>query len=428
MIFYYILIVSLPLVSHRVFGFPIGPFTVEKYLGMFCLIYALSYLAVRRSPPRLLSTGQARAFLFFFLLATASHFTMGTQPTVRSMFLIYFSQALFFLTTLGVVDSVERLRRVLLVTVGSITFASLYVLREWQGGSATYGADYRPGYVTGDSNFFSMSAVLCVPLVFYLILQAGRRSDRIFWLGCLLVITAAIMVAASRGGFLALLAAMIWFAWHSNRRTRNFFLVGGVVACIVLLSPLSALDRLVHPTKDDRNATDARLVIWKGGLRMILENPVMGIGLGNFKETVGFYAKAEEMPEGELVWRQAHNTYIEIAAEMGVPGLLCFLAILLLTFRSLSRVRRQTERSGPAFVHIAAKGIQAGLLGFALGAFFVSTQFLKMFWFMLFLSMCLPQLVASEKSLASTEQSAQPGKLRLRASDGAGRGQHALPA
>ena len=147
MILYYILVLSLPLVSQRFFAASVGGITVEKILGLVCLIYAIFYLFQRRTSPRILGTGQARAFLLFVLWVTVSFFTLSMHATdpFGNTLTIYVSHLFFLITTLIVVDSLYRLRWTILAAIGSIGWASLYILREWQKGSAAYGADYRPG-------------------------------------------------------------------------------------------------------------------------------------------------------------------------------------------------------------------------------------------------------------------------------------------
>jgi len=388
-ILYYVLVLSLPLVSHPLFGSEAGGISFEKYLGLLCLGYALLSLGGRPRRPRLFTTPQARWFTAFLGLVVLSYLTsqLGPQPGERAILVIYASQFAFFVTTLILVDSLERLHRVLLVAIGSTALASLYVLKEWVGGSAIYGAGYRPGYVTGDPNFFAASALLCLPLALEWSGSGRRPAERLYCLGCLVLGLAATMVAASRGGFLGLLAGMGFIAWRSRSRARSLAVGGALLIAFLLVSPSSPLRRILSPAHSDVEAKDARLGLWEAGLRMVRDHPLAGVGLGNFKHAVGDYGEAE----GD-VWRMAHNAYLEIAAEMGLPGLAAFVGVIYLSCRSMDRLGRQVRRSGPALLHEASAGIQAGLIGFAVALFFVSGWFLKLFWLMVFLSMAAPAL------------------------------------
>src|SRR6266508_2703954 len=127
MIFYYVLDLSLPLISHPIFGSEAAGFTVVKYLGLVCLGYAVLSLVGGRRPPPFTVTSQSRAFLAFFAFTALSYMLsrLGPTPGNTDVLIAYFSHVVFYVTTLVVVDSLERLRRVLLVAVGSMGLASL---------------------------------------------------------------------------------------------------------------------------------------------------------------------------------------------------------------------------------------------------------------------------------------------------------------
>jgi O-antigen ligase len=122
---------------------------------------------------------------------------------------------------------------------------------------------------------------------------------------------------------------------------------------------------------------------------MIRENPITGVGLGNFKPLVSRY----EEP-GEDLEKIAHNTYIEVAAETGIPSLLVFCAILVSALVSLERIRRQATEHNVRVLGEAAAGIQAGLIGCMVAMFFISAETQKFLWLMLSLAPCLQSLAA----------------------------------
>ena len=59
----------------------------------------------------------------------------------------------------------------------------------------------------------------------------------------------------------------------------------------------------------------------------------------------------------------AHNAYVEIAAEMGIPVFAVFVALLVSTFRSLARTRRRAVAYGQESLAAIALAMQAGLMG-----------------------------------------------------------------
>ncbi len=121
---------------------------------------------------------------------------------------------------------------------------------------------------------------------------------------------------------------------------------------------------------------------------MVKAHPLVGVGLGNFKELMPRYTDP-----GARVDNIGHNSYLEVAAETGIPQLLIFVGILFSSYRSFEQVRRRMEHSGPKLIYEMALGLEAGLVGHAVGALTLSAEYQKLLWLVLCLSMCLPALV-----------------------------------
>lgn len=405
----YILISAMPLIRHPLWSGLFADLTMIKYLGAAALMYAVTYLGLRQTPVRFFGTAQARWFVAFALLAITSYVFKGSSPEVweRSPMMNYVSFLLFFVVTLIVVDSVHRLRWVLLWAIGGVAFASMHLLREWQKYGGMGG--FRPGWATGDPNYFMISALACLPIACYLGLHSPLMWERLFCAGCALLTFGAVVVAASRGGFLGLVVACLFAVFRGQRRARSLVLLGLLFAA-TLVAPISPVKRFLAPTASDAGSADIRTALWAAGLQMIADHPLTGIGLGNFKELVKFYGD-------ERLSNIAHNSFVEITAEMGVPALLIFLAMLTSSFVSLERVRRLTRDSSDSLVHLTACGLQASLIGELITLFFVSGQSQKLFWLMLFVSMCLPALalVERERASASSDPSEQLNASAVRA-------------
>src|SRR6185437_1623655 len=137
----------------------------------------------------------------------------------------------------------------------------------------------------------------------------------------------------------------------------------------------------------DDIGTDSRTTVWMAGLRMIKTHPLFGIGLATFKEQV------ENYEDGEKVSNIAHNTFIEITAELGIPALAIFCGILFYSYRSLNGIRRWTMLHGPPLYFSAALSQQAALVGCAVGSVFLTAQYQKNLWMVIFSSMFIGPLV-----------------------------------
>jgi O-antigen ligase len=212
--------------------------------------------------------------------------------------------------------------------------------------------------------------------------------------GCaasVLLILAGITVSGSRGGAVGLIVTVLMMIWNSKRRVRASILVAALGVAFLLVSPTSPLKRLLHPSAGDQSAADTRIVLWHAAWNMFRDNPVIGVGYGNWRYAAPKYLDGAEPGETFL----PHNQYLEVLAEMGVPGLLAYAGMYVGSFVVLKRVRRDLKRGRPRILADAALGIQIGLFGYAVSVFFLSAQFLKLFWFMLAISASMPALIDS---------------------------------
>jgi O-antigen ligase len=161
------------------------------------------------------------------------------------------------------------------------------------------------------------------------------------------------------------------------------------------------LERLTNPSHSDVESTDKRHALWQAGIAMAMANPVFGVGVGNFKRNVPYFVRNYDKALSNI----AHNTYVSYAAELGLPGLIAFLAILIGSLRSLERIRTASlHPSSSPELRAAASGVQVGLVSYIVAAFFVSAEYQKFFWLVTFVGACLPRFVSD----AGVEPIAEP--------------------
>jgi O-antigen ligase len=392
-IFYYFLILGMPLSHHHFWAHLAGDFTGIKYVGMACLPYAMVHLSMRGSAPPLFATWQARLFVGLFFVFTLSYVTSPQRGSwIGSHWLTYLSFLMLFFITVSIVDSLERLRWVLITASSSITLASLYVLRDWQVYHSLY-RDYRPGFVVGDPNYFTVNVLLFVPTTFLLALEPRPRWQRWYCALCFVVTLFAVWVCASRGGFLGIVFSSLWLIVRSKRRARNLTLVAIAFVAVTVFSPVSPIARFRNPTRGDEQSANTHVALMRGGVRMMFAHPVLGVGLDNFRWNIPEFVTSEEARGMDQLRRIAHNSYVEIGAEAGLPGLLLFVGMLFASLLSLEQVAKRSKRLGGTTLAKVALGLQAGILGSSISIFFVSGEYQKMLWLATFLTMCLPSLV-----------------------------------
>jgi O-antigen ligase len=398
MVFYYWLIWILPLMQHPIWGQNIGPLTVFEYIGIVCFIYACSHIVARGVFPALLGTWETRLVVLLYVIVLFSALIKGRGVGLgNGPLIIYTSSLLLIFISMAVVDTLPRLRWTVLALIGSYGFGSLYVIREWQKGGGFSGI-VRPGWIVGDANYFSTTAIFAIVLAFYFMQGKRSRWEKIYCIGCLLLTILASTLCASRGGFLGLVAASLFLVWRTKHRFRNLLLISVVVLPLSLALPMSPLHRFLNPN-EDRGSTQFHMEAWKAGGRMIVAHPIAGVGLGNFKPLMPVYMP---LAPGRIdVDTMAHNMFIEVAAELGLPALLVFLGIFWCTYRTLGKIRKSS--SIYPLLRETALALQAGLVGFVVAGSFVSAEYQKTSWMGFALMFCLLPLARSQKPVRSAQ-------------------------
>ena len=397
MLFYYILILTLPLTQHWLLGGD-GGVTVVKYIGLACFPFAAVRLLTRHRPSGIKFSGVGAAFSCYFVIAVVSYFSHGGQLTLEPTPLLNVSSMLlFFLITIGLVDTVERLHRVILVCIGSVGLASIYVIRDWLGNRQYAG--YRPGGISGDANYFSLCASAALLLGLNLLFGKRSRREKLIILASLSVTSVALILAASRGGFVALGVGLIFLVVRLSRGLRPIALLLLLFVPLLFAVPNTTIQRIIHPSQGEDQAVQSRETTWRAGLRMFAAHPFTGIGLGHFMGQVVSY----ESPNEEPVESLAHNTYIEVAAEMGILGLLAWIAMFGLAFIAVNRFTKKEAVGAVAFLREASIGLQAALVTTAVGIFFLSASWFRFLWLLMFLPSCFGMIAAREQQTHSRE-------------------------
>lgn len=391
----YLIIVLSAVPNHPWFGAQVGGLTMIKYLGFLGLGYAFLQLLQRRTTPPILATWPARFFLLLFLWALMSYLFVSTRNEVNNgAFMLYLTFMSIFLVTVITIDRPARVENALLALVGALTLASLYSLREWQ--TSGFSA-YRPGWVAGDANFFSAAALLTIPLAYRLAPLANSFLRRWYFRACLLLTVVAFVVSGSRGAFAGLCVVFVLLFLRSKRKMR-VLIAAALLTPMLVLVPVSPVRRIMEPGYGDRSSEQSHYALWEFGVQVASDHPVIGIGLGEFKsmtETKNVLKNASAM---------AHNTYIELAAETGVIGCFIYLAILISAIAVLQRVRKQALSQGHSYLQAASAGLQEGLAGFAVAAFFFSAEYEKPLWITIFIVCVFPAI--AQQMFANVPQKA----------------------
>lgn len=195
--------------------------------------------------------------------------------------------------------------------------------------SGTLGAVRRAVGTTSNFAVYGINLLLATPFLFYRLKLARGLPARLFWVAAIGLVFYNVLLTNTRATliFAILLYGMI-AAVQLFRLTpvRVALALVGTLAMIPFL-PQSVWDRILNPRAYELGqATNLswRFDLWQAALKLGTDNWLSGIGVGNRTAIIALLDPTRF--DGD--WIMAHNEFLQLYTELGLPGLLVFLAFL----------------------------------------------------------------------------------------------------
>lgn len=235
------------------------------------------------------------------------------------------------------------------------------------------GADRRVGGPIGDPNDFAFFLLPAIALGL-----AMRRTTRRRWPWdvATVVILVAVLGTLSRGALVGLAAMAVLAVGAGLVRLRGAVALATVVAVVAGLIAVTfpSLVSVSLQQKDfvaQQNVSE-RLQLWTAAADMTVDHPVLGMGPGAFSLYHGDFMSS--LPDDvNHPLDVAHNTWLELSSELGLLGLLAFMALLVVAFTQAWSVWRRHRDP-------LAAAVCVGLVGTAAAATFVTEQYYLPMW------------------------------------------------
>ena len=187
-----------------------------------------------------------------------------------------------------------------------------------------------------------------------------------------------IVLTQSRGAFIALAVTCILLAKQNWAKVRKRLpLIIALAVVVVVIAPDVAFKRLTSVSLQfqdldetaetkvhiDQGSAAQRWLIWKIAGTIFVENPVTGVGIGAYNRAHVVVAARPEFLGMAMGARDTHSTYLNLLAELGVVGVLCFVMIVYITGRTAYQARTLARASRPALANQVLY-LEVGLYGY----------------------------------------------------------------
>lgn len=273
------------------------------------------------------------------------------------------------------------------------------------------------GYMGGSGlaanpNDLALMLNLIIPIAAAVALDARRGLFKLVAAAAAMLGIVAVILTFSRAGFLTLAATgLMLFAVLVRRKSAGAAGLLLVIALTVpVLTPAGYVDRLSTITNIEADRTGSAQGRWQDFIvaaEVVARNPITGVGIGNDMIALN-------RQRGEETWRSVHNAYLQYAVDLGLPGLLLFVLLHILCFRTARAVERRAA-GDPALRHLAhlAAGIQISLAAFFVAAMFHPIAYQFYFFTIAGLAVALKNACRTEAAAAGFPVAAPPRRASL---------------
>ena len=337
-----------------------------KAAGFLC--FASFAIAVMRGHRIRFDRSHVVVLLLFAVAALSTLMAEGIDKAIVVTSRYGSFVALYIVITQFIGDH-RMLARLAWTLSGATSFAALIAIQ----GFLAPTNDVRATLPGADANDVGFMFVTTLPLTFWLLRTPWPR--KLLPAAMIGVIGAATLLTFSRGAVVGAGVGLVWAAVTERRRIAAVVPVAIVTAVVLVMLIRSDEHRFDNALSAKENIAQAnvnsRLDAWETAVDMTAAQPLLGVGPGNFALR---YPDFNDSPAGAEVG-VVHNAYLDVAAELGVTGLVLFLAFLAMSFARASRARRD-HRGPPGY----ATAVRTALLIAMASSITLSEQFYAPFW------------------------------------------------
>jgi O-antigen ligase len=344
--------------------------------------------------------------LFYVCMIISYPFSMWRGGSTESMIVAMRSLLLMSSIIALTVTTAWTLR---LMYVIGLSMATAGVLSVAFGEQSDLGRLALAAGTLADPNIYAMSLLMGLPFVLMKAKNEENWFRKAIPLGAALPILYAAIQTGSRGGMLAMCVLFGVLFLRSSMEKRAMLLILGLVgvAAALIIFPDQVLGRYltffraaqsgnVEDNEIAAASASARKYLFIRSIELTLRNPLVGVGPGMFSNAEGAEAKSQGY---KGAWHETHNTYTQVSSEIGIPGMLLYVAALVIALRGvyrISKARGQPGNQNWLKVKNAAFYLHLGLITAMAGAFFLSIAYNGSLFILVGLAAALEQTATQE--------------------------------
>ncbi len=214
-------------------------------------------------------------------------------------------------------------------------------------------------------NIFDGPGVFCVvytialPFILPLWNKGSSFFRKAFFIILFGLFATAIYVNGSRGGLLTTMAILLMYFGPEYIKKNKFLFI---ILIVGILGAFAALPSYMTQLSDEHHSSAHRVEMWAEGCEMLKQNPVFGIGRGGFAAYTG-----------KLI---AHNSFVEIMGETGLPGLFAWMGLIYFSLKQLyCFIKEKSDLAENKLGVVLARCLFISIIGYLVSAMFVTLEY-----------------------------------------------------
>lgn len=305
-----------------------------------------------------------------------------------------------FYVIINSVDSMERFKKMVMIMVlcgtflaytGVGTYSTYRFFIDFIGGWRFIGYGNKD---FANPNDLALGLVMLIPLAYFFFVQREMGLKKVFYLGCLIYTVTGVVVTLSRAGMLGLLVVFALILGKTAKENVSKAIAIGLIVLIpmVMFAPERFFYRfqsIADSSKDETGSREARIEGMITGVSIMLQHPLLGVGVGQ-----SIVANAASYDYAAQAWKEIHNIYLQVGVDLGIVGLVLFLAMIGTALKGLREIQTRLVDHAEKREHLLyAQAVEISFWGFCVTAFFAPVAYNWYLYFLLGLSVALKDIV-----------------------------------
>jgi putative inorganic carbon (hco3(-)) transporter len=276
----------------------------------------------------------------------------------------------FMLSILYCINSIDRLINFLNYLVFIAGYLSCY---------STLNLGMGSGGWFGDENDLALFLNTILPISYYLFIFSRTLIKKLFYASSLILSLVGEVISFSRGGFIGLVTVGIVIICQGKNKFRNISIVL-TISLIFSIFATQYMEEMKTIQNVQTGTAQERIQSWISGWYMFIDNPI-GVGGNNFQVRFAEY-QTEYFQRG--MWgRVAHSLWVTLLTEAGIIGVIIYIKLILINFKSIADIKNQSEKIAPnEMFHYLGQAYFASIAGFFASSTFLSVLYYPHYWYL----------------------------------------------